>query len=282
MTLAEIIAKGGIAVWPLLVLSVLAIATIIERIWFWASFVLQEKTLLKRIMEAANLNWALVEKIAVENKNHPLARLVYTPLQLGRPNPEIFHLALEASADDELAKMRKGEKLLEAIVALSPLLGLFGTVWGLIKSLGSIRINDLGTASTSGVTLGIGESLISTAVGLVVAIFSLSFYRFFQALWSNRVRLFRKIGSELEVLYRQKWTEIDDLEPTLGSDDDKFSFSPELSVSQEPYSRNSESKIKINPAKAKPPKTNLSKTNPTKKAPRKQDSQSKNFPNFSE
>ncbi len=298
MTLAEIIAKGGIAVWPLLVLSVLAIATIIERIWFWTSFVLQEKSLLKRIMEAANLNWTLVEKIAIENKNHPIARLVYTPLQLGRPNPEIFHLALEASADDELAKMRKGEKLLEAIVALSPLLGLFGTVWGLIKSLGSIRINDLGTASTSGVTLGIGESLISTAVGLVVAIFSLSFYRFFQALWSNRVRLFRKIGSELEVLYRQKWGEIDDLEPTLGSEEDKFSFNPELSVSQKPYNRMAEPQIKLNPvkpnpikppnpAKANPKQTSISKTNPAKMPPRKKfsrkrGSQNTNLPDLSE
>ena len=244
MTLAEIIAKGGIAVWPLLLLSVLAIATIFERIWFWSGFLLQEKTILKRIMEAANLNWVLVSKIAREYGSHPLARFVYTPLQLDSPDPEIFHLALEAAADDELAKMRKGEKLLEAIVALSPLLGLFGTVWGLIKSLSSIRINDLGTASTSGVTLGIGESLISTAVGLVVAIFSLSFYRLFQALWSNRVRLFRKTGSELEVLYRQKWYEAQGFDVGNQSEE-KFSFSPDLSVTSEPYEPTTEQITKL-------------------------------------
>ncbi|XTZ10072.1 MAG: MotA/TolQ/ExbB proton channel family protein, partial [cyanobacterium endosymbiont of Rhopalodia yunnanensis] len=126
------------------------------------------------------------------------------------PDPEVFHLALESAADDELALMRRGDKVLEAVIALSPLLGLLGTVLGLIGSLSSIQISDLGTASTAGVTLGIGEALISTAVGLIVAIVSLVFYRIFQALWFNQVRVFRKTGSELEVIYRQHWLEIDD------------------------------------------------------------------------
>ncbi|MGK7914895.1 MAG: MotA/TolQ/ExbB proton channel family protein, partial [Prochloraceae cyanobacterium] len=103
--------------------------------------------------------------------------------------------------------MKRGDKLLEAVISLSPLLGLLGTVLGLINSLGSIQISDLGTSSTTGVTQGIGESLISTAVGLVVAIISLAFYRLFQAFWFNQMRIFRKLGSELEMIYRQKWIE---------------------------------------------------------------------------
>jgi len=93
--------------------------------------------------------------------------------------------------------MRRGEKSLEAVIALSPLLGLLGTVLGLINSLGEIRIGDLGTASTAGVTLGIGEALISTAAGLVVAIVALAFYRLFQSLLFTQVKLFRRAGSEL-------------------------------------------------------------------------------------
>ena len=103
--------------------------------------------------------------------------------------------------------MRRGDKILEAVIALSPLLGLLGTVLGLIQSLSSIQISDLGTSSTAGVTLGIGESLISTATGLIVAIISLAFFRLFQGLWFNQMRVFRKTGSELEVLYRQRWFE---------------------------------------------------------------------------
>ena len=218
MNFAEIIAKGGISIYPLLVLSVLSVATILERIWFWSQVLFREQQILNRIMEAAERNWDLVEKIAKEHINHPMGNFVYAPFRLSNPDPEIFHLALESAADEQLARMRKGDKLLEAVIALSPLLGLFGTVWGLIKSLSSIKIGDLGTASTSGVTLGIGESLISTAVGLLVAIISLSFYRLFQAFWSNQVRVLRQAGSQLEVMYRQKWMAEDEEEIASGDD----------------------------------------------------------------
>lgn len=207
MNFAEIIAKGGIAIWPLLLLSVLSIATILERIWFWSRVLFREKQIYHRIIAAANRNWDLVEKVAEEQIDHPLGSFAHAPFKYSYPDPEVFHLALESAADEQLARMRKGDKLLEAVIALSPLLGLFGTVWGLIKSLSSIRIGDLGTASTSGVTLGIGESLISTAVGLLVAIISLAFYRLFQAFWSNQVRVLRQAASQLEVIYRQKWFE---------------------------------------------------------------------------
>ncbi|YAI83015.1 MAG: MotA/TolQ/ExbB proton channel family protein [cyanobacterium endosymbiont of Rhopalodia sterrenbergii] len=195
---------------PLLFLSVLVLSTIIERSWFWVRFLLKEGQILNRIMDTAARNWDLVPKIAREYRNHPMGNYLYSPLRLTNPDPEVFHLALESAADDELALMRRGDKVLEAVIALSPLLGLLGTVLGLIGSLSSIQISDLGTASTAGVTLGIGEALISTAVGLIVAIVSLVFYRIFQALWFNQVRVFRKTGSELEVIYRQHWLEIDD------------------------------------------------------------------------
>jgi biopolymer transport protein ExbB len=199
--------KGGIAMWPLLFLSVLALGTIIERLWFWSGVLLKEGQILDTIMEAAVQNWRVVEEIAKRYRSHPLGNYLYAPLRLPHPEPEVFHLALESAADDELALMRRGDKVLEAVIALSPLLGLLGTVLGLIRSLSSIQISDLGTSSTTGVTLGIGESLISTAAGLIVAIISLAFYRLFQAFWFNQVRVFRKTGSRLEVIYRQKWME---------------------------------------------------------------------------
>ena len=205
MTLAELVEKGGIAIWPLLFLSILALGTILERIWFWSRALLKEEQILNSVMDAAMSNWDKAEEIASRYRNHPLGKFLYTPLKLNHPDPDVFHLALETGADDELALMRKGDKILEAVIALSPLLGLLGTVLGLIRSLGSISLSDLGTASTSGVTQGIGESLISTAVGLIVAIISLAFYRLFQAFWFNQVRIFRKAGSDLELIYRQKW-----------------------------------------------------------------------------
>ena len=92
-----------------------------------------------------------------------------------------------------------------------------GTVLGLIRSLSSIQISDLGTSSTAGVTLGIGESLTATATGMIVAIISLAFYRIFQGLWFNQMRIFRKAGSDLEIIYRQRW--VDQEEDYSATDD---------------------------------------------------------------
>jgi biopolymer transport protein ExbB len=201
----EIIQKGGPAMWPLLVLSILALGTILERLWFWASILWKERDIVNRVLDAAESNWQVAREIALERRRQPIGRYLYAPLRLANPDPEVFRLALEAAADDELALMRRGDKLLEAVITMSPLLGLLGTVLGLIRSLRSISFSDLGTASVAGVPLGIGEALISTAAGMIIAIVSLAFYRFFQALWFNQVRIFRKAGSELELLYRQDW-----------------------------------------------------------------------------
>ena len=203
--IVDLIEKGGVAMWPLLVLSILALGTIFERIWFWASLLFKERETVNRVLDAATSNMQVAREIALEARRQPIGRYLFAPLRLANPDPEVFRLALESAADDELASMRRGDKLLEAVIALAPLLGLLGTVLGLISSLGSIRISDLGTASTAGVTLGIAEALISTATGLIVAIVSLAFYRLFQAFWYNQIRVFRKAGGELELLYRQAW-----------------------------------------------------------------------------
>lgn len=189
--------------WPLLILSILSLSVIFERLWFWLRILTQEKQIVDRILNAAQDNWEVAADIARQARHQPVGRFLYAPLRFPKTDAETFRLALEATAEDELAGMRRGEKLLEAVIALAPLLGLLGTVLGLIQSLRSIRIGDLGTESTAGVTTGIGESLISTAAGLIVAIISLVFYRLFQSFVVNQVKVFRKAGNEMELLYRQ-------------------------------------------------------------------------------
>ncbi|BAT53108.1 MotA/TolQ/ExbB proton channel [Nostoc sp. NIES-3756] len=203
MDIIDLFYKGGPAMWPLLALSILSLSVIFERLWFWLRIFSQEKAIVDRVLDAAHDNWEIAADIAREATDQPIGRFLYAPLHLQKTDAETFRLALESSAEDELAGMRRGEKLLEAVIALAPLLGLLGTVLGLIQSLRSIRIGDLGTESAAGVTTGIGESLISTAAGLIVAIVSLVFYRLFQSFVVNQVKVFRKAGNELELLYRQ-------------------------------------------------------------------------------
>jgi biopolymer transport protein ExbB len=207
MDARELFEKGGPAMWPLLGLSILSIATILERLWFWFKTTRKEEELVERVLEAsANDEWDTAAQIAKQERNRkPIGRFLYAPLKRTNPDPETFKLALEASAEDEIATMRKGDKMLESIIALAPLLGLLGTVLGLIRALSGIKLGDLGTSAGSTVTIGISESLIATATGMIVAIVSLSFYRLFQGLISGQIKLFRGAGNQLEILYREHW-----------------------------------------------------------------------------
>lgn len=219
----ELFDKGGPAMWPLLALSLLSLTTILERFWFWSRILTKEQEIVNRVLNAANNHkWKVASEIAQEAKKQPIGRFLYAPLRRENPDPEVFRLALEAAADEELTSMRRGDKILEAVIALAPLLGLLGTVLGLIRSLSGIQLGDLGTSSTTGVTLGISESLITTATGLIVAITTLSFYRIFQALLFNQAKIFRQAGNELELLYRQYWPNIADTPHPIKTNVDGF------------------------------------------------------------
>ena len=209
MTVAELFEKGGPAMWPLLGLSLLSVTTIFDRLWFWTRILIKEKQIINRILNAAgHYNWEVATELAIQARKQPIGRFLNAPLRRVNLAPEVFRLALEAAAEEELTSMRRGDKILEAVIALAPLLGLLGTVLGLINSLEGIDLGNIGTASTAGVTFGISNALISTATGLIVAITSLAFYRLFQALLFNQAKVFRRIGNELELLYLQYWAQV--------------------------------------------------------------------------
>lgn len=234
MDIPELFAKGGIAMWPLAMLSVLALSTIIERIWFWSKILTREREVSGRVIEAARREWSAATKISQRAEKLPMGRFLFSALKLKDQDPEVFRLALETSANEELAIMRRGEKMLEAVIALSPLLGLLGTVVGLINSLGSINLNTLGVGdATAGTALGIGEALISTATGLVIAIMSLAFYRIFQGFVFGQAKVFQLAGNELELLYRQAWAYTDG-KPSLLSENLAKSTPPSPTVDLSP------------------------------------------------
>ncbi len=205
MEIGSIFTKGGIVMWPLLALSILTVTVVIERSRFWYTVLSKEKEVVNRILDATRRDWSMAAEIARQAYDQPAGRFLLTALQLQTPDPELFRLALESSADDEIAGMRRGDKILEAVIAMSPLLGLLGTVLGLIRTLGAITFTALGTEAGKDAAGGIGESLVSTAAGLIVALFALSFYRIFQGLVFNQAKVFRRAGNEVELLYRQKW-----------------------------------------------------------------------------
>jgi biopolymer transport protein ExbB len=205
MGIGDLFSKGGVTILPLLALSILTVTVIFERSRFWFNVLNKEKEIVNRILDATRRDWDMATEIARQAYDQPVGRFLLQALQLQSPDPDLFRLALESSADDELAGMRRGDKILEAVIAMAPLLGLLGTVVGLIRTLGAITFTALGTEAGKDAAGGIGESLISTATGIIVALFALTFYRIFQGLVFNQAKIFRRAGNEVELLYRQKW-----------------------------------------------------------------------------
>ncbi len=202
----ELIKAGGPVMYPLIALSVFALAGVMERLIFWFAIIKQERKTAENILAIARQDLKLASTAAEQSLKVPVARFLYAPLALEDPDPELFRLALESTADEELAGMLKGEKLLEATITIAPLLGLLGTVTGLIGSFYSLKIGDVAANTKSGsLTQGIGEALITTATGLIIAIFASAFHRLFLALQDQQTKLFMKCGNQLELIYRQQY-----------------------------------------------------------------------------
>ncbi len=202
------IAKGGPTMIPMVGMSVACIACGLERSWFWYQLLSQERKIVHDVLAAANHDLEKAAAIAERSQDLAIGRFLLAPLKLKQPTPETFRLALENAADQEFIKMRKGDKLLESIVGLAPLLGLLGTVTGLITTFANLKIGGGGSAADTGkAAAGIGEALITTAGGMIVAMISLAIFRVMVTLQSNQIDYFTKVGSDLELIYRQVWYE---------------------------------------------------------------------------
>ncbi len=192
---------------PVVGLSVLTLSCTLERIWFWWYSLRGEKRLVRQILDAAMQDLERARALAEMAQDMPIGRFLYAPLKLTSPTPETFRLALEAAGDREFVQMRKGDKLLESIVGIAPLLGLLGTVTGLIATFFNLKIGGGGSsADTSKAALGIAVALITTAAGMLVAVVTLAVFRVCVSLQVGQMDYFADVGNELELIYRQKWS----------------------------------------------------------------------------
>ncbi|MEO1341219.1 MAG: MotA/TolQ/ExbB proton channel family protein, partial [Cyanobacteria bacterium J06635_13] len=124
-------------------------------------------------------------------------------VELEDPTYDEFRLALESATQGELPTLRRFSTLFQTIITASPLLGLLGTILGLIQSFSAMDIGNIATSNASGVTGGLGEALASTVLGLVVAIFTLLFANAFRGLYLRELATIQELGGQLELLYRR-------------------------------------------------------------------------------
>lgn len=209
-TVFDFLAKGGPVMVPIIGASVFTVACALERATFWTNLLKREGQIVNEVLDTARRDLVGAAAIAARARDLPIGRFLLAPLNLKNPSPDTFRLALENAGDKEFVKMRKGDKLLETVVAVSPLLGLLGTVTGLINTFENLNIGGgSGAVGATEAAGGIGEALITTAAGMVVAILALLVLRIMVTLQSQQMDYFSEAGNELELIYREYWYEAD-------------------------------------------------------------------------
>lgn len=189
--------------WPLLGLSILAVILILERLLFWGYVARRQDRLMRHVLSLYRRDRPAALNHLKQNEQLPAARIFLAALTLDHANPEEFRLALESASQAELPLLRRFNTVFATIISVAPLLGLLGTVLGLIGSFASLQLGDLGGGNTTAVTAGISEALISTAFGLIVAILTLLFANLFRGLYVRQISRIQEYGGQLELLYRR-------------------------------------------------------------------------------
>ncbi len=203
--LGEILIAAGIVAWPLMIFSVVAIALIGERIVFWTRILRRQDKTLRQVMELYREDPDLAIEKLKRSVDLPVARIFLEALSLEDAAPEEFCLAMEGAIQAEVPILKRFSNVFDTIISLSPLLGLLGTVLGLIQSFASLNLGDLSGNRTVGVTSGISEALTSTALGLVVALVTLFFANTFRGFYLRQLARIQEYAAAIELLYRRRY-----------------------------------------------------------------------------
>jgi biopolymer transport protein ExbB len=192
----ETLAKGGPVMIPIGLCSVLALAVVVDRLWyFWKTHYevkdviapLREPLKQQKYMEALQLARQLPSQ---------MSSYVAAGIAVADKGPDDMQMHMDVAGRDSLMKMERGLSLLNIITTVSPLLGLLGTVTGIINSFNVLSALQ-GIEGPSSLAAGIAEALITTAAGLSIAIPSAAIYEWFSHIVDKRVQDMNRIGAEL-------------------------------------------------------------------------------------
>lgn len=191
LDLLQIIHKGAIATYPLIVMSVISVAVVFERFWSLKNIGSVTLRLTEAIMEPLSKGQKeLALAMCRQNSQCPAARIFMNVItRCGGVSFETVSAFAAEAMFEETQKLRKHLWILGTVASSAPFIGLLGTVIGIIKSFENMAI--VGTGGFTVVAAGISEALVATALGLGVAIIALIFYNYFQTRIGNLNGLFR-------------------------------------------------------------------------------------------
>ncbi len=186
-TLMEYMVQGGLVMWFLLAMSIIALAVIFERWWALRKAKINVNEFLAKVRKALIVNKSIRDAIKVcEQYRGPVASIMKAGLlKYGQPKEDI-EKTIETAALYEMGRLEKRLVILSSIANVAPLLGFLGTVTGMIRSFDALA--EVGLSDPGAVAAGISEALLTTAGGLFVAIPVQLAYNYFTSRINKSVR----------------------------------------------------------------------------------------------
>ncbi len=196
----SLIQAAGWPIWPLIIASVIALAIIAERLWSLRGSLVMPKGLLVQTVQEFRQNGASEAGMARLANGSPLGQILAAGIRNIQSTPAIMKESIEESGRAVAANLERFLNTLGTIAAVAPLLGLFGTVVGMIEIFGAT--SPTGNSNPTQLAHGISIALYNTAFGLVVAIPSMIFYRYFRGKIDNLLLDMELQGAKLvEILH---------------------------------------------------------------------------------
>jgi biopolymer transport protein ExbB len=195
----DLFIKGGPVMYPLLLCSIISLTVVIERAIFWIGVGMRKNhTLVDEVLELSRKgDWETIRLHAGGSKNYVIRVLISGILHRGYS----LSKAMESAAADEIDRMGKFMGVLDTMITVAPLLGILGTVTGIIESFN--MIGSSGIENPQAITGGVAEALITTAAGLIIAIGTIFPYNYYNSLIEKAAKTIEKYATSFEIVYER-------------------------------------------------------------------------------
>lgn len=203
----EILKAGGWVMYPIILCSIIAMTIIIERFWSLRRRYVLPNGLTQQVSKWVQEGGKIDNKrLDVLRNNSPLGQVLAAGLVNIEHGREMMKASIEEVGSQVIHNLERYLNTLGTIAEIAPLLGLFGTVTGIIRMFAAIGVVGLGNPSA--LSAGLSEALIATAAGLAVAIPTVVFYRYFRGLVDELVVLMEQEALKLiDTLHGDRETE---------------------------------------------------------------------------
>ncbi len=199
--------KGGPIMWPILIVSIVALTVVLERTFWWLGrWMRRDPKRIEKVFTAIEVGDVAEASRLSRDSRDPVLRMMWNGLNHQHAS---LQGALQVAAGIEIKRAGRFLVVMDTLVTLAPLLGLLGTITGLMKSFSFLGNEELAVQAVTG---GIAEALIATACGLGIAIFALIPFNFFTSRVSNLEFELQTAATNLEVMLEAQTKSKGDIE----------------------------------------------------------------------